>query len=178
MSTMNKIAMIRSGGQTGADRGALDAARSLNFPTCGWCPQGGRADDMPDPPGLLALYPELIETPSPDYLQRTAWNVRDAHATLVVVPSADWYSPGTAYTIEVAHLYERPCLTVVGVNIDAAARWLESLAGFELTLNIAGPRESFSRDIYHLSFQLVSALLHQQDRVGTIQERREMDRSH
>jgi len=153
--------MIRSGGQTGADRGALDAARSHAFPIAGWCPRGGRADDMPDPPGLLALYPELIETPSPDYLQRTAWNVRDAHATLIVVPNADWYSPGTAYTIETARLYERPNLTVIGSDIDAASRWLESVSGFELTLNVAGPRESFSHDIYHLSFRLVSALLHQ-----------------
>ncbi len=156
---MNKIAIIRSGGQTGADRGALEAARSRDFPIAGWCPLGGRADDLCDPPGLLAIYPELIETPSPDYLQRTAWNVRDAHATLIVVPSEDWYSPGTAYTIDVARLYERPCLTVVGADVEAASAWLESLPGYELTLNVAGPREDFSREVYLLSFDLVSALL-------------------
>jgi len=137
----------------------LDAARSLDFPIAGWCPLCGKADDLPDPPGLLTAYPELIETPSSDYLQRTAWNVRDAHATLIVVPSSDWYSPGTAYTIDVARLYRRPCLCVTGADVAAATAWLETIPGYELTLNVAGPREDFSREIYQLSYELVRALL-------------------
>ena len=48
-----KIAFIRSGGQSGADRGALDAALACGVGICGWCPPGGLAEDMPTPPGLL-----------------------------------------------------------------------------------------------------------------------------
>lgn len=39
------IEKIVSGGQTGVDRGALDAALSLDFPCGGWCPEGRVAED-------------------------------------------------------------------------------------------------------------------------------------
>ena len=48
-----KIARIRTGGQSGVDRAALDFAIEHNIPYCGWCPKGGWAEDYPDPPGLL-----------------------------------------------------------------------------------------------------------------------------
>ena len=38
------ITAIRSGGQTGVDRGALDAARAVGVPIEGWCPAGGWAE--------------------------------------------------------------------------------------------------------------------------------------
>jgi hypothetical protein len=69
---------IVSGGQTGVDRAALDVAVALGMPYCGWCPRGGWAEDMPEPPGVLARYPRLEETPSEDPAQRTRWNVRDS----------------------------------------------------------------------------------------------------
>ncbi|HAH64402.1 MAG TPA: hypothetical protein DCL72_02745, partial [Rhizobiales bacterium] len=50
---------IVSGGQTGVDRAALDVATEKNIPYGGWCPKGGWAEDLQDPPGLLALYPNL-----------------------------------------------------------------------------------------------------------------------
>ena len=37
----NKIKRIRSGGQTGVDRAALDVARKYHIEICGWCPKGG-----------------------------------------------------------------------------------------------------------------------------------------
>jgi hypothetical protein len=40
---------IISGGQTGVDRAALDAALELNIPCGGWCPKGRRAEDGPTP---------------------------------------------------------------------------------------------------------------------------------
>ena len=67
----NKIKRIRSGGQTGVDRAALDIARKYHIEICGWCPKGGWAEDFPSSPGLLAEYPELKETPSAGTSQRT-----------------------------------------------------------------------------------------------------------
>ena len=40
-----KIKRIRTGGQSGVDRAALDVARALNIEICGWCPRGGWAED-------------------------------------------------------------------------------------------------------------------------------------
>jgi hypothetical protein len=55
---------IRSGGQTGVDRAALDAAVLTGRPYEGWCPKGGWAEDFLRPPGLLTKYPHLMEIPS------------------------------------------------------------------------------------------------------------------
>lgn len=57
---------IISGGQTGVDRAALDAALESGFPCGGWCPKGRTAEDGP----LPSEYP-LKETPEADYSQRT-----------------------------------------------------------------------------------------------------------
>ena len=68
---------IISGGQTGVDRGALDAAIELEIPHGGWCPQGRTAED-----GRISDRYELRETDSPDYPVRTERNVLDSDATL------------------------------------------------------------------------------------------------
>ena len=71
---------IVSGGQTGADRAALDIALELGFESGGWVPLGRQAEDgkIPD------RYPNLRETDSPLPAVRTELNVRDSDATLIV----------------------------------------------------------------------------------------------
>ena len=155
---MSKIKTIRSGAQTGVDRGALDAARSLGVPICGWCPLGGLAEDYPDPPGLLLPYPELVETPTNDYYERTAWNVRDSDATLVLFPHDLEKSVGTEYTIDIAHEYKKPCLVLEQVDADAAVEWLATL-GDNLDLNVAGPRLRNYPGIDDMSFTLITEIL-------------------
>ena len=157
--TRIRIAAVRSGGQTGADRGGLDAAREKGVPICGWCPPGGLAEDMPEPPGLLEAYPELKEGFTEGYVERTAWNVRDSHATLIVAPAGIEPLSGTEMTVRFAEEYGRPCLIVRGVTDIAKARdWLGSL-GYGITLNVAGPRESKTPGTYATTKALVSALL-------------------
>ena len=69
---------IVSGGQTGADRAALDFAIRAGLPHGGWCPRGRLAEDGPLDPRYL-----LRETATPNYAERTAANVRDSDATSI-----------------------------------------------------------------------------------------------
>ena len=69
---------IISGGQTGADRAALDWAIEHSISHGGWCPKGRMAEN-----GKIDSRYQLEETPSQDYAQRTQWNVRDSDATLI-----------------------------------------------------------------------------------------------
>ncbi len=127
---------VISGGQTGVDRAALDAARAAGLPCGGWCPRGRLAEDGPIDPA----YP-LIETPSGDYAQRTEWNVRDSDGTLVVARGRP--TGGTALTMTVARRHGKPLLVVDlsrGPSPEEAARWIQAHAIG--TLNVAGPRES------------------------------------
>ena len=154
-----RIARIRSGGQTGADRGALDGARVSGVPICGWCPPGGLAEDMPEPPGLLERYPELVEGTAEGYVERTAWNVRDAHATLIVAPAGIEPKSGTEMTVVFAKDYGRPYLVVRSTaEVDTVRAWLEGL-GRGITLNVAGPRESKTPGTYATTKQIVEAIL-------------------
>ena len=163
-SSLPRIASIRSGGQTGADRGALDAARAAQVPICGWCPPGGLAEDLPEPPGLLAAYPELRESASEGYVERTALNVRDSHATLIVAPAGIEPLSGTEMTVRFAEEYGRPHLIIRGTDgIGTAIAWLDEL-GRGITLNVAGPRESKTPGTYATTKAVVSALLELQER--------------
>jgi hypothetical protein len=149
--------MIISGGQTGVDRAALDEASARGIAYGGWCPQGGWAEDMPEPPGLLARYPLLHETPSRDPAQRTEWNVRDSDACLILVDEGGVaVSGGTALAEKLAAHYGKPLLVVDVGAADVAARvraWLDALlAAHEgeapFRLAVGGPRESEAKGIY------------------------------
>lgn len=160
-SSLPCISFIRSGGQTGADRGALDAAREAGVPICGWCPPGGLAEDMPQAPGLLLRYPELKEGASQGYVERTAWNVRDSHATLIIAPAGLEPCSGTEMTARFAEDYDRPCLVIRSIEeLGAVRTWLATL-GHGLTLNVAGPRESKTPGTYALTKRIVGLLLRQ-----------------
>ena len=133
---------VVTGGQTGIDRAALDAAQAAGVPTGGWCPAGRRAEDGPIP----ARYP-LRETPTRAYAQRTRWNVRDSDATLVLTPHA---APegGTALTLAAARRRGKPCLHVRLPAPDAVARITAWAARHGVaTLNVAGPRASDAPDL-------------------------------
>jgi hypothetical protein len=127
---------VVSGGQTGVDRAALDAALALGISCGGWCPRDRKAEDGPIP----ARYP-VQETPSDGYEQRTRWNVRDSDGTLVL--TAGDPSGGTALTIEVAREWGRPLL-VLDLNAKPPVADTERWLHFHRirTLNVAGPRES------------------------------------
>lgn len=154
---MSVVRRVVSGGQTGADRAALDAARAAGIAHGGWCPAGGLAEDLTEPPGLLARYPGLRETDSAEPAERTVLNVRDSDATLAVVP-AGAPSGGTLLAVQEASRLSRPCLVTTGEDADAVLGWLAAL-GEGLTLNVAGPRESSQPGTYAVTTRLLGAVL-------------------
>ncbi|GAB4355204.1 MAG: putative molybdenum carrier protein [Gammaproteobacteria bacterium] len=144
---------IVSGGQSGVDRAALDAALALDIPCGGWCPRGRRAEDGP----LPDEYP-LVETPAAHYPQRTEWNVRDSDATLILTRGAP--SGGTALTLDIARRLGKPCLVVdlaTEPGLDAVLLWLEE--NHTGVLNVAGPRESHQPGIHGLARKFLLQLL-------------------
>jgi len=155
-----------SGGQSGVDRAVLDVAVERGIAYGGWCPKGGWAEDLAAPPGLLAKYPRLEETPLADPAQRTEWNVRDADACMIVVAAGGLaVSKGTALAEELAHRYRKPLLIVdlAGPEpVERATLWLrvqQRRLGADLALAIGGPRESEAPGIYARAVAFIQALL-------------------
>lgn len=152
------ISLVRSGGQTGTDRAALLAARKLKYPIAGWCPKGGWAEDMTQPPGLLKYFPEMTETPTSQIAQRTEWNVRDSHVTIVIGDPETSF--GTSVTADLANAYERPYLIVDADDTPAdVLKWLADVVGRGLTVNFAGPRESEAPGTQEHAVKFIFALL-------------------
>jgi hypothetical protein len=157
---------IISGGQTGVDRAALDVAIERGIEWGGWCPKGGWAEDLIYPPGVLAKYPHLKETPLPNPLQRTEWNVRDSHAALIIVDARGVSaSIGTQRANEWARKHGKPEF-VASIDDDLAAAhaaaWLKAQQarfGSEMTLSIGGPRESEAPGIYAPAKKLLIDIL-------------------
>jgi len=151
---MSPLKKIVSGGQTGADRAALDAAMDAGVDTGGWCPRGRRAEDGP----ISTKYP-LRETTSPDVRQRTAWNVRDSDGTLILL--LDDADQGTEFTRQKAHDLGRPVVEVVlpagPSECKRIAAWL--VANEIEVLNVAGPRESNAPGLYEAARSFLSTLL-------------------
>jgi hypothetical protein len=149
---------IISGGQTGVDRAALDAARELGLAHGGWCPRERRSEDGAIPDVYL-----LRETPEVRYEQRTEWNVRDADATLLLY--RDGLSGGTAFTLQCVRGLGRPhALVDLARDPDpgALADWVAAVA----VLNVAGPRESRHPGIYDQAKRYLLDLLGPGRRTG------------
>ena len=129
-----------SGGQTGADRAALDFALANGLRIGGWVPLGRLAEDGRIP----ERYPGLIETDSADPAVRTALNVRDSDATLIL--SHGPLSGGSLLTLREATRTGRPVLHLdldALTHLEATERLRGWLAATEpTTLNVAGPRAS------------------------------------
>ena len=157
---------IISGGQTGVDRAALDVAIGRGLSWGGWCPKGGWAEDFPDPPGLLSVYPTLTETPLRQPTQRTEWNVRDSDAILIITAREGVsVSKGTTRAQHWADHYGKPLLVIDAGQPDAAAQvaqWLRaqrSRFGANMTLSVGGPRESEAPGIYKSTRKLMAGVL-------------------
>jgi hypothetical protein len=147
---------IISGGQTGADRAALDFAIAHHIRHAGWCPKGRLAEDGP----ISSIY-QLRETPSNRYAERTEWNIRDSDATVVFSISSEVYS-GTALTLQLAKRLGKPWLHLAQDHRDTgsgepSARLGNFLQQHQVTrLNVAGPRQSRGAEISEFVRQVLT----------------------
>jgi hypothetical protein len=138
---MESVGLVRivSGGQTGADRAALDWAIAHGIPHGGWCPRGRRAEDGTIPPRY-----RLTETSSDRYVERTEWNVRDSDGT-VILSLAPTLTGGSKRTAELARQQGRPWLHLArdAGAPDPGQRLRRFVQEHEIrALNVAGPRAS------------------------------------
>jgi len=150
------LTKIISGGQTGADQGALDGARACRFPYGGAIPAGRKTETGPLADDYL-----MDELTSGHYPVRTEKNVADADGTLIVS-----YGPlrgGSLLTFKIARDTRKPCLHIDfnGDDIFSAERkvtvWVDQHS--IKILNVAGPRASSDPKIYNMSRRLIVWLL-------------------
>lgn len=155
MIAINKII---SGGQTGADRAALDFAIDHGIQHGGWCPKGRKAED-----GAIHLRYQLKEMATSDYLKRTKQNVADSDITLIL--NIGELDGGTLKTRLFAQQANKPCRIVqldekdIENQVEQLRDWLRATHGG--ILNVAGPRESKRPGIYRQSYDFFTHLLEQ-----------------
>ena len=157
----NGLRLIISGGQNGADRGALEAASKMNCATGGHAPFGFRTMDGNDP--SLANF-GLVETAQTNYNTRTRLNVQNSDGTLIV--ATDFNSPGTVLTIAECRKAQKQYFKVDASKwygneescVDVVVAWINKYA-IE-TLNVAGNRDvRTSRKHHDISFNLIEKIL-------------------
>jgi hypothetical protein len=147
---------IISGGQTGVDRGALDAALEAGIECGGTCPGGRKAED-----GFIPeIYP-LTEFASNIYSDRTRQNVVDSDATLIL--HFGQLEGGTAFTRQCCIAEAKPYL-VIDASEDAQAVLVQQIVDFirqnkVQVLNVAGPRASKVPVAQQTTKQLLTTVL-------------------
>ena len=151
-----KIKTIISGGQTGADRAAFDFALENKIEISGFVPKGRRAED-----GKISChYPNLVETATRNYAERTELNVQYSDATLIF--SHGRLTRGSLLTKEFAVRHQKPFRHIDFLEAtieESAAKAREWLASIQCQrLNIAGPRASTDREIYERTKQFLTEL--------------------
>lgn len=147
--------VIRSGGQTGADRAGLDAAVELGLTYRGWVPRGGLAEDHPDDRGLLDDYPLLTEDASRTYPHRTWRNVAEADGVVIITPDGRATSPGSRLTATAAERTGTPYVVARPGDVRDIGGFMRRIAEAaladgrdEVDVDIAGTRGSKAPGLY------------------------------
>jgi hypothetical protein len=157
------VTTIVSGGQTGADRAALDWAMAHRYEHGGWCPKGRIAED-----GVLSERYQMKETDSDGYRQRTKLNVLDSDGTLIV--NFGEFDGGSLATFRLAERFGKPVLVVAldeGITEPTVQHILHWIRANPIAiLNVAGPRESKRPGIYQLTWSLLTAVAGEEQAAG------------
>ena len=155
LQTLQNVKMI-SGGQTGVDRAALDAALKHGIDCGGWCPEG-RLDELGQIPGR---YP-VKELEHGGFAERTLQNVKDSDGTVII--SFEKLRGGTEYTVQCCIEQQRPHKLIDAAKIsaqNAAKMVFDFVRQYKIdVLNIAGPRESEWAKGYDYAFRVLDIFL-------------------
>lgn len=147
---------IVSGGQTGVDRGALDATLAAGFPCGGWCPEGRLAED-----GAIADRYPIAVLSGAGYEERTLQNVLDSDGTALLHTGK--LEGGTRLTAEHCVRHGKPHVLIDASTCppDGAAREIAAFVERERVsvLNIAGPRASKWPGARDYAYDVVDRLL-------------------
>ena len=149
---------IISGGQTGVDRAALDAAMASFFPCGGWCPAGRQAED-----GKLPERYPLTPLDEGGYAERTLKNLLEADGTAVIYFGQ--LAGGTELTVYQCIQHGRPYQLIDGDEV-AVERAIHLLRRFVReqhigVLNVAGPRASARPQGYVYARAVIASLIGQ-----------------
>jgi Circularly permutated YpsA SLOG family len=152
---LNKIV---SGGQTGVDRGALEAALRAGFPCGGWAPADGQAEGGPIP----QRYP-LTSLPGGGYPERTRENVLTSDGTVILFDGRltnGHVTRGTRLTRLCCKEARKPLLIVDRAKTseaDGAAAILNFIKANGISiLNVAGPRASGWPEGFDFALEVLS----------------------
>jgi len=147
---------IISGGQTGVDRAALDAALKYGIECGGWCP-AGRLDELGRIPDR---YP-VKELEEGSFDERSLRNVKESDGTVIIY--FDQLRGGTEYTVECCRELQRPSTLIDAAKIsaeDAATLVVDFVRENKIDiLNVAGPRQSEWPEGYEYAFHLLDIFL-------------------
>ena len=157
-----KLIKLISGGQTGADRAALDVAISLGLDYGGALPKGRLTEEGP----LDLKYDRMTEMKSGGYAARTEKNVKDSDGTIIFTVGK--LTRGSALTVRKCKKHGKPYLHInleqwpKEKTIEVVQKWIDR--NKPQVINIAGSRESKTPGIYENVFQILSDSF--QSRVG------------
>jgi len=145
-----------SGGQTGVDRGALDAALAAGFPCGGWAPGDRMAED-----GVIPEKYALVALPKGGYRQRTRQNVIDSDGTAILY--FETLKGGTRLTRNLGALLGKPYVLIDARQKSqtvAAGAILKSVEEYGISvLNVAGPRASGWEEGYHFALDVIGGVI-------------------
>ena len=138
------IKKIISGGQTGADRAGLEAAKEIGIKTGGYCPKNYMTEDGPD--RTLKEF-GLIQTKSEDYKERTLLNVKYSDGTVIFGmkdTKGNISGIGTILTIKISIDLKKHLIINPG-----GKEFKEWIVNNNIrTLNVAGNRGKQNKSIY------------------------------
>jgi hypothetical protein len=148
---------IVSGGQTGVDRAALDAALAVNFPCGGWVTADRMAED-----GVIADRYRVVALPKGGYRQRTRLNVSDSDGTAILYDET--LKGGTRLTRNLCALLKRPYILINAADTPEPIVGAEKIARFIEentieTLNVAGPRLSGWAAGYRFALDVIGRVI-------------------